>query len=76
MARDRMKLPKKLFGVKIPKESLTGAASNTAATVARAVDGLLGYLQAGNQRPHKRKAEGLKRRGKKRRNASEARAHH
>jgi hypothetical protein len=57
-------------------ESVSGAASNTAATVARAVDGLLGYFQGDNQRPRKRKAKGLKRRGKKRKNGPEARAHH
>ena len=57
-------------------ESASGAASNPAATVARAVDGLLGYFQGGDQRLRKRKAKDLKRRGKKRRNASEARANH
>jgi hypothetical protein len=58
-------------------ESIASTTSDTASTVARAVDGLLGYLQGGaDARTRKRKAKGNKRKAKKRRDAAEARTTH
>jgi hypothetical protein len=46
--------------------AVSNAATHTASTVARAVDGLLGYLQTRHQdRPPVKKGKGKKRRGKK-----------
>jgi hypothetical protein len=46
--------------------AVSNVATNTASTVARAVDGLLGYLQTRHQdRPPVKKGKGKKRRGKK-----------